>query len=278
MKGSLRFILASALAVTFLAISPAKASQSIAAVGSENWSVDAALPTRLDWSANALKVAKRAIALLETDLNQALDEMRQGGAIRVKVATANSLPKSLANLGLRFEILEYYGFDAKGNKRGNGFSLPRVQAAFANNLVKLNSNDCVFTKLTYSNLGKWFPVSCKVVIPKPDVFLKTQLAAQIHQGLGNYPDEVDYELSKLRYVLDHGVSFTRAGDYITFPEQPAMFGTDNKIWLGSKSRWFSFKITVNAKSRTATIEYLAPDYALITKSVFFDEDIRLVYF
>jgi hypothetical protein len=267
-----------------LALSPLVSSASpagadtISTSGSSNWSSDVNVPKETHWSAGSKLQANRLISLLESDLNRMLTFYKKQGASSVSSVNSKPVSTLLRKYGLRYQEVTYIAKTSSGKSLPRRYKYPMTQVSFANNLVSLNANDCSLREFNFWAIETWFQTECSVEKPNVKDFLRAQVATKFSLGPGNSQDVVNYELSKLRFVLENRVPFEITGDKLTFEKSANKFGTDNQVWLGSITGWFDFKISIDRAHWTATIVYFAPDARKLSETCGLDLRMRMLTF
>lgn len=250
----------------------------VVVVGQENWTQTAPIPTKITWSEASKSLAKRAIDSAAAELNSMLKELRAQGATSVTTRSTEATNTYLKKYGLHYLKISYQGLRPDGSNTGVVNEFPKVQSAQVNNLVTLNKSKCSLLSFNLFNTDTWFQTQCEVVKPTIEKFLRARLAIEINSGPGNLPDEINYELSKLRYLLKHKIAFKISGDTLTFNPARTPFGDDNSVWLKSQSGWFDFEITVDREKLVAQIKYLAPRPEILFKHAHYDRDSNSINF
>ena len=262
---------------SFGSVSGSASADTITTSQSASWSSEVNVPKGTHWSALSKMKAKRLISLLESDLTKMLSFYKAQGATSVSSHRSKAVSAYLRKYGLRYQEVTYIGKTSSGKSLGKKYTFPKTQVSFANNLVRLNSDHCYLSAFSLWVPDTWFKTECAVEKPRVEDFLRAQMATKFSLGPGNAQDVVNYELLKLKYVLEHKIPFQIQGDKLIFKEVAA-FGTENRIWLGAVTGWFDFKITVEPAKWAATISYYAPDAAKLSKHCGLDVSMRMLTF
>jgi|GEM_PF-5361551 len=253
-------------------------SDPITISGFANWSDEVQVSEGVHWSPSSKLAAKRLIARLGADLDSMLVFYKKRGAEDVLTTYRKPVQQILRVYGLKYEEISYQSLNSAGKKMSREYVFPKMQVSYANNLVRLNASKCSLRGFEIFNIGTWFKTQCQVQKPSVDVFLRAQMATELSFGPGNLPDVVNYELSKLRYVLSNKIPFEIVGQKLTFRGVGSPFGSDNKVWLGSASGWFDFKINVDAKNWKARVDYFSPDPQKLSENTTLDLPSRMIHF
>ena len=259
-----RILAALTLAMTFqlsIELNPASANfHSSGPITYLNSTSDVAgfVPAGISWGSKSISAAKKAENYLESSISKELTDLTGKGATSIKrvfVSTKNNAYPDWKTYVPSFNQFILKGYDANGKLVGSSSKLPVDTATLASRLVYLNADTCSLT-----TTDQTLP-NCTIVKASPEDFLRASLRTAI--GMGMLEDITGFVLSQLETCLTEKYKFTIKNGVFDCPDNAGIFGGSEKFPLVATFKTKGYKIVVNQKNRTATVEYTPRSFAKI---------------
>jgi hypothetical protein len=222
------------------------------------------VPKDLDWGASSIKAASRAIAFQKNEFTRTLATLRANGAVMVvrrEIPTENLHFQDWKTYISKFGQSVFEGFDSGGLSVGKSEALPTDFINLPSYLVGIKDYSCSLEPLANSKTPK-----CSIDVPTPQTYLRAELRTVLEHDM--LADNIYYIRQQLEYCLSSGQKFTITANNLICPNNQKPFLTQ-KIKLTDFYLTRSYKIKVNAITRTASMWVSARDFRKVAKTAVF---------
>lgn len=227
------------------------------------------VPGNTNWSSTSLAAAKVAQYRAAASLQVEIGYLEKAGAVRInkvyepKARIARSWAEYLPELR-KFKLV---GVDGFGNIVKESPTFPLKGESVATLAVDLNDENCRLGNFNFWNFSTWFLSECKVLKGTSRNFLRIATReAHLQVDQTELTTAIQYYWMQLEGCLTNNYAFTLQNNFFKCPENQRGFG-GHIFLLDSRTGMGGYEFKVYPESRTATIRYLAPDYAEFAKGV-----------
>lgn len=240
----------------------------------EYWTEPIRVPGDLPWNPLAISDSTAAIKSLRDRMNKEVLAFKKAKTVEIRTFTSVPdiryvWPRSTL---YRPTLTKYVGYDNRGARVLSTKWIPSGNTFMSRNLITLAENRCIFRPFYFLDGSTWNVAQFHIKSPRPKKPLNSALQELLARGPEDAMFEAEYENSKLRYILEHKLTYTIRHNELVCRElsRSGRFGEDISVKLRRTHPLWRYTITVNSSNGSAVVAFHKPRPKTIARNVTLD--------